>query len=145
MRVVLFAEADTPGIPPKALRELLRDTGHRVECRALDEVQTCNLKTCDMVLLDGNARGCAAQHRLHEAAQNLRRKAPRVPIMILSAFDPADSRTAARHGCGVTASGDGKWHLHCRLQELAWRENEALLHEALEREPLEPMTFEYRG
>ena len=145
MRVVLFAAAVKPGIPPKALRELLGDTGHCLECRTLDEVQTCDLKTCDMVLLDGNARGCAAQHRLLEAAQGLRRKAPRVPIMILSAFDPAASRTAAQHGCGVTASGDGTWHLHCRLKELAWRESEALLHETLEREPLEPVTFEYRG
>ena len=145
MRVVLFAEAVKPGIPPKALRELLGDTGHCLECRTLDEVQTCDLKTCDMVLLDGNARGCAAQHRLLKAAQDLRRKAPRVPIMVLSPFDPAASRTAARHGCGITASGDGKWDLHCQLKELAWRESEALLHETLEREPLEPVTFEYRG
>jgi CheY-like chemotaxis protein len=145
MRVVLFAEAGKPGIPPRVLQELLEDSGHRVERRTLDEVQTCDLKTCDVVLLDGNAPGCAAQQRLLEAAQDLRRKAPRMTIMILSAFDPAASRTAARHGCGVTASGDGTWHMHCRLKELAWRESEALLHETLEREPLEPMTFEYRG
>jgi hypothetical protein len=35
--------------------------------------------------------------------------------------------------------------MHCRLKELAWRESEALLHETLEREPQEPVTFEYRG
>lgn len=145
MRVVLFTGAGKPGIPRKALQELLGDSGHRVECRTLDEVQSCDLKTCYMVLLDGDARGCAAQHRLVEAAQDLRRKAPRVPIMILSAFDPAAGRTAARRGCGVTASGDGKMHLHCRLKEVAWRESDALLHETLEREPLEPVTFEYRG
>jgi CheY-like chemotaxis protein len=142
MKLILFAEANHPR---KALQQLLGDTGHRVECHSLDEVQTCDLKTCDMVLLDGNARGCAAQHRLLEAAQDLRSKAPRVPIMVLSAFDPAAGRTAAGHGCGLTASGDGKWHMHCRLKELAWRESEALLHETLEREPLEPVTFEYRG
>ena len=145
MRVVFFAAAGKPGTPPKVIRDLLRESWHRVECRALDEIQTCDVKTFDMVLLDGNARGCAAQHRLLEAAQDLRRKAPRVPIMILSAFDPAEARIGARRGCGVTASGDGKWRMHCRLKELAWRESEALLHEALEREPLEPMTFEYRG
>ena len=50
MRVLLFAEAVKTGIPPKALRELLGDTGHSLECRTLDEVQTCDLKTCDMVL-----------------------------------------------------------------------------------------------
>lgn len=144
MRVVVLVEAGKPGIPPKALQDLLGDAGHCVECRTLDEVQTCDLKTCDMVLLDGNARGDAAQQRLLEAAQDLRSKAPRVPIIIVSAFDPAASRPV-RHGCGVTASGDGKWNMHCRLKELAWRENEALLHDTLEREPLEPMTFEYRG
>jgi len=145
MRVVLFSGARRSGIPPKALQELLGDSGHRVECRKLDEVQACDLKTGDMVLLDGNTRGCAAQHRLFEAAQYLRRKAPRVPIMIVSAFDPAAGRRAARHGCGITASGDGKLNLYCRLTELAWRESEALLRETLEREPLEPVTFEYRG
>jgi DNA-binding NarL/FixJ family response regulator len=142
MKLILFAQANQPR---KAFQQLLGDSGHCLECYSLDEVQTCDLKTCDMVLLDGNARGCAAQHRLLEAAQDLRSKAPRVPIMILSAFDSAASRKAAWQGCGVTASGDGSWHLHCRLKELAWRESEALLHETLEREPLEPITFEYRG
>lgn len=145
MRVVLFAEAGKPRIRLRALQQLLGDTGHCVEHRTLDEVQICNLKICDMVLLDGNVRGCEAQHRLLDAAQYLRSKAPRVPIVILSAFDPTTSRTAAGQSCGVTASGDGTWRLHCRLKERAWRESEALLHEALEREPLEPMTFEYRG
>ena len=101
MRVVLFAESGTAGIPSKALQELLGDTGHHVECRGLDEVHTCDLKACDMVLLDSNARGDAAQQCLIEAAQGLRCKAPRVPIIILSAFDPAAFRTAVRHGCGV--------------------------------------------
>jgi CheY-like chemotaxis protein len=142
MKLILFGDANQPR---KAFRQLLGDTGHGLECHSLHEVQTCDLKTCDMVLLDGNARDCAAQRRLLEAAQDLRRIAPRVPIMILSAFDPAADRAAARHGCGVTASGDGKWHMHCRLKELAWRESEALLHDTLEREPLEPVTFEYRG
>jgi hypothetical protein len=145
MRVLLFNGAGKPAIFRKALQQLLGDSAHCLESHALDEVQTCDLKTCDMVLLDGNVRGCAAQHRLLEAAQDLRSKAPRVPIMILSAFNPTASRTVERHGCGVTASGDGSWNLHCRLKELAWRESEALLYETLEREPLEPMTFEYRG
>ena len=144
MRVVLFAEPGKPGIPPKVIHELLENSGHRVERRTRDEVQTCDLKTCDMVLLDGDARGCKAQGRLLEAAQDLRRKAPRVTIMILSAFDPAASRNG-QDGCGVSVSGDGTWHMRCRLKELAWRESEALLHETLEREPQEPMTFEYRG
>ena len=144
MKLILFVESGTRGISPKALQELLGDTGHCVEYRTLDEVHTSDLKTCNMVLLDGNARGCAAQQRLLEVAQYLRSKAPRVPIIILSAFDPAASRTPL-HGCGVTASGDGKWNMHCRLKELAWRESDALLHDTLEREPLEPMTFEYRG
>jgi hypothetical protein len=145
MRVLLFNGAGKPSISRKALQQLLGDTGNCLECHALDEVQTCDLKTCDMVLLDGNVRGCAAQHRLLEAAQDLRSKAPRVPIMILSAFDPTASRAAERHGCGVTASANGTWNLHCRLKELAWRESEALLYEPLEHEPLEPMPFEYRG
>ena len=142
MKLILFADANRPR---KALQQLLGETGHFLERRSLDEVRECVLKSCDMALLDGAARGCAAQHRLLEAAQDLRNKAPRLPIMILSAFDPAAGRAAARHGCGVTASDDGKWHLHCQLKELALRQSEALLHEALEREPLEPMTFEYRG
>jgi hypothetical protein len=142
MKLILFGDTNRPR---KALQQLLGETGHCLERRSLDEVRECDLKGCDMVLLDGGARGCAAQHRLLEAAQDLRSKAPRLPIMILSAFDPAAGRAGARHGCGITASGDGKWHLNCRLKELAWRESEALLHEALEREPLEPMTFEYRG
>lgn len=145
MRAVLFAEADRAGTHPKALRKLLGVSGHRVECRTLDEVHTCDLETCELVLLDGNARGCAAQQRLLDAAQDLRRKAPRVPIIILSAFDPAARRTVARHGCGITASGDGRWHMQCLLKELAWRDSEALLRETLEHEPLEPVTFEYRG
>lgn len=142
MKMILFAEA---GKPRKTFESLLGDTGHCLECHSLDEVHECDLQTCDMVLLDGSVRGCAEQHRLIEAAQELRSMAPRVPIMILSAFDPSAARLAARRGCGVTASGDGEWHMHCRLKELAWHDNEALLRETLEREPLEPVTFEYRG
>jgi DNA-binding transcriptional LysR family regulator len=145
MKVVLFAEACEPAMRPKTLQELLEVCGNYMEYRTLDEVHSCDLNAYDIVLLDGRAHGNAAQDRLFEAAQNLRHKAPRVPIVMLSMFDPAVSRNAARHGCGVAAGGDGNWHMHCRLKELAWNENQALLHDALEREPLEPTTFEYRG
>lgn len=145
MRVVLFTAASKLGVLPKALQELLGKSGHCLEYRALGEVQTCDLKFFDMVLLDGNSRSSAAQDCLMEAAQYLRCAIPRIPIVVLSAFDSTAGLGGTLHGCRVTAAGKGGWNMHCRLKELAWRESEALLHDIFEHEPLQPVSFEYRG
>lgn len=142
MRLMLLAE---PGPPRKALRKLLGGAGHRLECRTFTEVATCDLEACDMVLMDGNARGCAAQARLLEAAREIHGRIPRTPILILSSLDTVAGGPGARGGCGIKASGDGAWKMHCRLKELAWSETEALLRESLTRDTPEPVVFEYRG
>ena len=142
MKLILFADA---GPPRKTLQRLLRKTGHCLECRALDEAAACDLEACDMVLLDGDARGCAAQTRLLEVAHELRRRVPRTRILILSSFDAGTGQPAVRRRCRVTTLGDGTWHMHCRLKELAWSETEALLRDTLTHDAPEPVVFEYRG
>lgn len=142
MRLILLAD---PGPPRRALQKLLGGTGHRLECHALDELAACDFATCDMVLMDGNARGCAAQARLLDAAQQLRWRTPRTPILILSSLEAVTGSPGTRGACGITASGNGAWKMHCRLKELAWSETEALLRETLSRDQPEPVVFEYRG
>jgi hypothetical protein len=142
MRLILFADA---GAPRKTLHKLFLDTEHRLQWYSLDEAATCDLEACDMVLLDGSGRGCAAQERLLKAAQVLRSRLQRKPVLIFSEFDSDAARSVASPGCRVTGSGDGAWHVHCRLKELAWGETEALLRDALTHDAPEPVVFEYRG
>jgi hypothetical protein len=141
MRLILFADV---GSSRKTVQELLARSEHRLECRTLDEAATCDLDACDMVLLDGNGRGCAAQDRLLRAAHELRRKLPRAPILIFSSFD-AEAVQSARGGCRISTSDDGIWRMHCRLKELAWSETMALVRDALNHDAPEPVLFEYRG
>ena len=142
MKLILFADADSSR---ETLQKLFKKIRHSLECRELDEVASSDLEACDVVLLDGSARGCAAQTRLLKVAHELRCRAPRMPILILSSFDAGASEPASHRGCGVTISSDVMWQVHCRLKELAWGETGALLREALTRDAPEPVVFEYRG
>lgn len=133
-----------------ALKRLLGRSGHQLEWHSSDSgVPDANLGGYDMVLVDGGGGECRETANLLELARQIQYRAPRLPIMVLSLLDGESAERGcgkrSGHSCGVSQSADGVWHMRCRLKELAWDEAAALLRDRLERDPEEPVTFEYQG
>jgi len=152
----------TPDIR-QALNKLLGTTKHRLTRRKLDDdVFELYLDDFDMVLIDGDVCGCEQQSRLLEWVQQTKRKFPDMPMAVVNplgkpdghshqgggceiAAETHDATPSTPRACGVSASNDGVWRMRCRLQELALNDAAALLRDACEHEPLQPVTFEYSG
>jgi len=134
----------------RILNKLLKKSKHRLVQQAWEDMPEPDLEQYDMVLVDGNVCDCSQQARLLEWVREARRLFPDLPIAALNYVGtPAKPENAecsmASHSCGVSESGDGVWHMRCRLKELALSETAALLRDACERQPLEPFVFEYSG
>ena len=156
MNILLVGERpDTRQI----LHLMLEKSRHRLEGRSLEDFPEPDLEAYDMVLVDGNACDCARQAHLLDWIREARRRYPSLPVAVMNCVgshvagvggaDTAskDCKTGGgtSHVCGVSESADGVWSMRCRLQELALSETAALLRDACERPPLEPITFEYSG
>jgi hypothetical protein len=111
-----------------------------IEWREFDDDLARSAMDCAAVLIDGDAARRPEAAPALERMARLSRRRPRVPVLLLSRLG---DRRAGR-GCGLSRQ-DGVLHAHCRLRSLAWAEAEALLADALQRETLEPVTFEYQG
>ncbi|CAH1387808.1 hypothetical protein [Candidatus Nitrotoga sp. M5] len=134
----------------RILNQLLENSKHRLIQQAWEDMPEPDLKQYDMVLVDGNVCDCSQQVRLLEWVREARRLFPELPIAALNYVGtPTKAKNAeismANHSCGVSESGDGVWHMRCRLKELALSETAALMRDACERQPLEPFVFEYSG
>ena len=154
MNILLVGERpDTRQI----LHLMLEKSRHRLEGRSLEDFPEPDLEAYDMVLVDGNACDCAKQAYLLDWIREARRRYPSLPVAVMNCVgshvtDASDATSkncrtggGASHACGVSESADGVWNMRCRLQELALSETAALLRDACERPPLEPITFEYSG
>lgn len=154
MNILLVGERpDTRQI----LHLMLEKSRHSLEGRSLEDFPEPDLAAYDMVLVDGNACDCTRQAHLLDWIREARRRYPSLPVAVMncvgshvaSASDTVskDCRAGgeASHTCSVSESADGVWSMRCRLQELALGETAALLRDACERAPLEPITFEYSG
>ncbi|MCL5668879.1 MAG: hypothetical protein M1392_02560 [Gammaproteobacteria bacterium] len=117
----------------------------------LEAIANLDLAQYDMVLVDGNICDCAQQSRLADWIRETRRRFPHLPVAVMNYVrSPAGAEGGKAGGetsraCGVSKSADGAWQMRCRLRELALSETAALLRDAQERQPLEPVTFEYSG
>lgn len=124
----------------RMLQKLAADGAVEIEWRDPDDELVRPAARCEAVLIDGSAARLEHAASLLESVAHLRRRMPKLPVLVLSKFGAARSGS----GCGVTRR-DGLLHAHCRLRSLAWQEAEALLADALQRESMEPVTFEYQG
>lgn len=131
----------------KILHRLLVKSSHRLEERLPTDLLAADLGAYDMVLVDGNVCGCSQQAHLLEWIREARRRYPSLPVAVMNCVGSHVTFTGSgtSHACGVSESADGVWSMRCRLQELALSETAALLRDACERPPLEPITFEYSG
>lgn len=111
-----------------------------IEWRDAEAELTCPAGSCEAVLIDGAAARLDHAAPLLERVARMRRRMPGVPVLVVNKLDAARSGS----GCGVTRR-NGMLQAQCRLKSLAWQEAQALLTDALQREVLEPVTFEYRG
>lgn len=147
MNILLLGEA--PGTR-RILNQMLEKSRHQLIQQAWADMPEPDLEQYDMVLVDGNVCDCSQQARLLEWVREARRLFPNLPVAALNyvgtpvAAENAE-RSMANHSCGVSESGDGVWRMRCRLKELALSETAALLRDACERQPLEPVIFEYSG
>ena len=142
MNILLLGEA--PGVR-RILNKMLEKSRHRFVQQAWEDMQEPDLEQYDMVLVDGNVYDCAQQTRLLEWVREARRRFPHLPVAAVNCVGTAAQAEGSmpRHACGVSESADGVWRMRCRLQELALSETAALLRDACERQPLEPIVFEY--
>lgn len=124
----------------RMLQKLAADGTVEIDWCDADDDLVRPASLCEAVLIDGSAARLDAPGPLLESVAHLRRRMPKLPVLVLSRFGAARSGA----GCGVTRR-DGMLHAHCRLRSLAWQEAEALLADALQRESMEPVTFEYQG
>jgi hypothetical protein len=98
-----------------------------------------------MLLIAGYPESCEDLTNLVCLAREIKQRSPHVPIVVLSHIDVTKSNIRhASPSCGVTKSPGGVLHVHCRLRDLAWNETEAVLLDALRRQPFEPVIFEYQ-
>lgn len=152
MNILLVGERpDTRQI----LHLMLEKSRHRLDGRSLEDFPEPNLAAYDMVLVDGNACDCAKQAHLLDWIREARRRYPSLPVAVMNCVGShvtfagggagGETSTSPARACGVSESADGVWSMRCRLQELALSETAALLRDACERPPLEPITFEYSG
>lgn len=147
MNILLLGEA--PGAR-RILSQILEKSRHRMVQQTWEEMPEPYLEQYDMVLVDGNVCDCAQQARLLQWVRTARSRYPDLPVAALNYLGtPAPTENtrpdAASHSCGITESANGVWLTHCQLKELALSETAALLRDACERKPLEPIVFEYSG
>ena len=124
----------------RILRKLVTRGVLEIEWRGVDDELSCPVDGCEAVLIDGSAARPDRAAPLLERVARLRRRMPGVPVLVLSRLGTERSGSA----CGLMRR-DGILHAQCRLKSLAWHEAQALLADALQREVLEPVTFEFRG
>ena len=133
----------------KILNKLLRRSGHILEWRDSAECHSTDLTGYDIVLVDGSLKACEEEPCLRDLLRKVRGRFPQVKIVVLNVLgtltNVEDYTTAHRNACGAIKSGDGMWQLRCRLHELALREDQAPLLDAIARPLCEPITFEYQG
>ncbi|MEO6421868.1 MAG: hypothetical protein ABIR84_04075 [Candidatus Nitrotoga sp.] len=147
MNILLLGEASGTR---RMLNQMLEKSRHRLIQQAWEDMPEPDLDQYDMVLIDGNVCDCSQQARLLEWVREARRLFPDLPVAALNYVGTTTSeknaeRNMANHSCGVSDSGDGVWQMRCRLKELALSETAALLRDACERQPQEPVVFEYSG
>lgn len=147
MNILLLGEA--PGAR-RILSCMLEKSRHRLVQQTWEDMPEPDLEKYDMVLVDGNVCDCAQQARLLQWVSVARSRYPDLPVAALNYLGvPAPEENTvsgtASHSCGISESANGVWHSHCRLKELALSETAALLRDACERTPLEPIVFEYSG
>ena len=147
MNILLLGEASGTR---RILNQMLEKSRHQLVQQAWEDMPEPDLEQYDMVLIDGNVCDCSQQARLLEWVREARRLFPDLPVAALNYVGiPAAVENAecnmANHSCGVSESSDGIWRMRCRLKELALSETAALLRDAGERQPLEPVVFEYSG
>lgn len=147
MNILLVGERqDTRQI----LQLLLQKSKHKLERKSLENFPEPDLEAYDMVLVDGNVYDCSQQVNLMQWIREARRRYPHLPVAVMN---NVGSHVAAENcgtagetrTCGVFESSDGVLNMRCRLQEIALGETAALMRDACERAPLEPITFEYSG
>jgi hypothetical protein len=124
----------------RMLRKLAASGVLEIEWRGVDDELSRRTDDCAAVLIDGSAARSDRAAALLERVGRLQRRIPGVPVLVLSRLGAERSGSA----CGVIRR-DGMLHAQCRLKSLAWHEAQALLADALQRELLEPVTFEFRG
>jgi len=142
MKLVLFGgESNTWHF----FRKLFTSSGHQLEWRKWGEQPDYQLSEYDMLLIAGYPESCEDLTNLVCLAREIKQRSPHVPIVVLSHIDVTKSNIRhASPSCGVTKSPGGVLHVHCRLRDLAWNETEAVLLDALRRQPFEPVIFEYQ-
>ncbi|CAH1904538.1 conserved hypothetical protein [Candidatus Nitrotoga sp. HW29] len=147
MNILLLGEASGTR---RILNKILEKSRHQLIQQAWEDMPELDLEQYDMVLIDGNVCDCSEQMRLLEWVREARRLFPDLPVAALNYVGTSVAAENAQfnmadHSCGVSESGDGIWRMRCRLKELALSETAALLRDACERQPLEPVVFEYSG
>lgn len=147
MNILLLGEASGTR---RILNQMLEKSRHQLVQQAWEDMPEPDLKQYDMVLIDGNVCDCSEQVRLLEWVREARRLFPDLPVAALNYVGTSAAAENVQfnmtdHSCGVSESGDGIWRMRCRLKELALSETAALLRDACERQPLEPVVFEYSG
>lgn len=135
----------------RILNRILGSSWHQLTLHALEAIPDLDLEQYDMALVDGNICDCAQQVRLADWIRETRRRFPHLQVAVMNYVrSPAVAESGKAGGetsraCGVSKSADGAWQMRCRLREIALSETAALLRDAHERQPLEPVTFEYSG
>ncbi|MBI2311237.1 MAG: hypothetical protein HYU77_01880 [Betaproteobacteria bacterium] len=133
----------------RALKDLIGPAGHELEWRRGPEDWNRHLEGYDLLIVDSALGDCALTARLMDAVQAARARRPDLPVLAVTSLSDAMAsghpHGRAPTGCGVTRSADGVWQVRCRLKELAWHETVAVLRDAVDRQPTEPVTFEYQG
>lgn len=133
----------------RILNTLLRKSGHILEWRDSAECHSADLTEYDILLVDASFNACEEEPCLRDLLRKVRGRFPQVKIVVLNVLgaltNAEDYATAHHNACGAIKSGDGMWQLRCRLHELARREAQALLLDAIARPACEPITFEYQG
>jgi len=137
--VKLLVVAAAPGTR-RMLQRFASEGAVEIDWRDADDDLARAARRCEAVIIDGSAARPDRAGPLLESVAQLRRRMPKLPVLVLSELSAA----RAGSGCGLIHR-DGVLHSHCRLRSLAWQEAEALLAEALQREAGDPVTFEYRG
>jgi hypothetical protein len=136
----------------RILQMLLDKSRHRLERISLEDFPQRDLKTYDMVLVDGAVQDCTQQVNLLHWIREARRRFPHLPVAVMNNIgsqvvnEECDRHDEAlQHTCGIFESGNGVLNMRCRLREIALGETAALMREECERPLLEPITFEYAG
>lgn len=130
------------------LRNLMGKSGHELQFWEKEAHAGPSLDKYHMVVVDGSSGESADRVRLLDIlVREIRLQSSRIPIVVMSFIDgaAADRESLSGYFCGIDRPQGGVWHLRCRLKQLAWNECHALLQDAMGRQDIEPVTFEYQG